>query len=146
MPRLEYFIVCRSVSADIDNDEITLSHVVEDLFLEEEGIPAFLPKIMAVSSWEISQEELTTDYQAVLRISVPGSTAPKDFAMNLARGRRRHRAIQGILQIPLTQPGDLRFEVLLNANHQATHVVTVHPPGIERIAEIGPYLGASGRV
>ena len=49
--------------------------------------------------------------------------------MNLSRGRLRYRSIQGLLEIPLLEPGELRFEVLLNGTHGASHVVTVHRQG-----------------
>jgi hypothetical protein len=127
MARLEYFIVCRAISVDIDTEEITLSQVIEDVFPEE--FPNQLPRIVAVSSWEMTPEELGMEFQAILRVFIPGSLEGADFPMNLARGRRRYRAIQGVTQIPLLGPGDLKFEVLLNGQHGATHVVTVQPPG-----------------
>ncbi len=130
MARLEYFIVCRSVSVDIDSDEITLSQVVEDIFAHDFQFPQYLPKIMAVSSWEMSPDELDREFQAILRITIPGQQDGPEFSMNLSRGRRRYRAMQGVLEIPLPGPGDLKFEVLLNGKHAATHVVTIHPPGV----------------
>ena len=128
MARLEYFIVCRSASVDVDTDEITLSNVIEDLYLEAAGATV-LPRIVAVSSWNVSQEDASQDFQTELRITLPGQSEPVDFAMNLAKGRHRYRAIIGVVGIPLGQTGDLMFEILLNGRHGASHRVMVHPPG-----------------
>jgi len=140
MARLEFFIVCRSVSVDIDTDEITLSQVIEDIFAED--FPQHVAKIMAVSSWEMASDEWDKDFQAILRVTVPGEHQGREFPMNLSRGRRRYRAIQSISQIPLPCPGDLKVEVLLNGKHAATHIVTVHPPGV-RAAEVSNALVTS---
>jgi hypothetical protein len=132
MPRMEYFIVCRAVSADIHTDELTLSQVVEDLF--PETMPEVLLKIVAVGSWQLAPDEVGIDFQAILKVAPPGKDPGIEFSMNLSRGRQRFRTIMGVLEIPLDQPGDLTFELLLNGKHAAMHIVTVHPPGT-RIAE-----------
>ncbi len=129
MARLEYFLVCRSVSTDVDTNEITLSGVIEDVFLVPDEV-VIIPKVVAVSSWTLSPGDLETDFQTILVISRPGETTGKPFPMNLSKGRRRYRTIQGVLSIPLDQPGDLKFQVLLNGEPQATHTVTVHPPDV----------------
>jgi hypothetical protein len=150
MARLEYFIVCRSVAVDIDTDEITLANVLEDVFLEES--PTYvLPRIVAVSSWELSAEEMGGAFQAMLGVVLPGGK-PVRFPMNLARGRLRYRAIQGVLNIPLDQPGKLAFEVQLNGDHSAWHYVTVHPAAVRRKNEsndpgaVGPATSTTGPV
>ena len=50
--------------------------------------------------------------------------------MNFSRGRRRYRAVQTVMNIPLDQPGDLQFEVILNGQHVAIHTVVVHPADV----------------
>ncbi len=127
MPSLEYFIVCKDVSIDADTNEITLFRVAEDVF--PPGFPYQFPKLVAVSSWNINPDEVNLDFQVVLRVTLPGQSGDQDFPMNLSRGRLRYRSIQGLLDIPLVEAGELRFEVLLNGAHGASHVVTVHPQG-----------------
>ncbi len=138
MARLEYFIVCRAVSIDIDTDEITLSQVVEDVFVEE--FPQHLPKITAVSSWELAENELETDFQALLQVTIPGSSSAQSFPMNFRRGSRRYRAMQGILEIPLHTSGDLKVDVLLNGSHAASHIVAIHPAGTGGFESLGSKL------
>ncbi len=127
MPSLEYFIVCKDVSIDADTNEITLFRVAEDVF--PPSFPYQLPKVIAVSSWNIKRDEINLDFQVVLRVTLPGQSAPLDFPMNLSKGRLRYRSIQGLLEIPIAEAGELRFEVLLNGAHGASHIVTVHPQG-----------------
>ena len=47
MPKLEYFVVCRSIATEVDSDELTLSNVLEDVVTD--GFPDYLPKLMAIS-------------------------------------------------------------------------------------------------
>jgi hypothetical protein len=127
MADLEYFIVCRSVSIDVETDELTFGNVIEDL--SPDIFPTELPRAVAVSAWRISAEESADEFQVILRVLRPGEQPEEaaDFPMNLATGRIRYRAMESILEIPLEQSGDLKFEVLLNGQHAATHIVTIHP-------------------
>ncbi len=88
-----------------------------------------LPKVIAVSSWNIHPDEINLDFQVVLRVTLPGQPGPLTFPMNLSKGRLRYRSIQGLLEIPIAEAGKLRFEVLLNGSHGASNVVAVHPQG-----------------
>lgn len=128
MPKLEYFIVCRSVSFDIDTDEITLSNVIEEVYLESDG-RCVLPRIVAVSLWNVIDADEGQDFQTELKITRPGESHSVQFAMNLERGQRRHRAMLSISDIPLEKPGELTFEILLNGQHGASHGVTVRQAG-----------------
>ena len=51
MPRLEYFVVCRSVLKDVDTDEITLAHVLDDVF--PAAFPNLIPAAVAISLWNV---------------------------------------------------------------------------------------------
>ena len=139
MPDLEYFIVCRSVTFDIDTDEISLSGILEDIYLEDDN-GTVLPRAVAVSSWNLNDSDEGKDFSTVLRITLPDGTKPSDFPMNLERRSRRHRAMISITEIPLEKPGVITFEVLLNAQHGANHKVLVHPPGT-RASEGIPMIG-----
>lgn len=137
MPELEYFLVCRSVQRDATTDEMSFINVLEDI--SPDTLPHVIPRAMAVSLWNLRQEELTLDYQATLVVKLPGSQ-PAAFSMNFSRLAHRCRAIQGILEIPVHGPGDIEFEVLLNGNHAASHRVRIHPPGVRDALEAGDRL------
>jgi len=130
MARLEYFIVCESTSVDAETNRISLFHVLEDVF--PEIIPGVLPRIEAVSLWNLEAEDAVRDFQVALRINLPGVAVGPTFEMNLTRGRRRYRAALAIENIPLERVGPLLFEVLLNGNHIAGHTVTIHEMGALR--------------
>ena len=133
MPSLEYFLVCRSASVDVHSDEVTLSGVLEDIDLESDG-QAVVPRAVAVGLWNLTGADGGTDFQALLRITRPGEAKGSDFPVNLDKRRHRFRALFAILDIPLDKPGELVFEMLLNATHAATHRVMVHPHG-ERVGQ-----------
>jgi hypothetical protein len=132
MPKLEYFIVCRSIQLDINTDEVSFINVLEDISPDE--FPNVIYRAMAVSLWNLEPDEEDEDYQAVLVVRIAGKPDAK-FAMNFSHQVRRCRAIQGVLEIPVDGPGDIEFEVLLNGEHAATHTVRIHPPGVRKSSE-----------
>jgi hypothetical protein len=125
MAELEYFLVCRSVASDIENNELSFHGVLEDFY--PIALPTVIPRIVAISAWRADADEAKLDLQAILRVFLPSETEGVDFAMNLAPGRMRHRALQALYDVPVDIPGDLRCEVMLNGKHQATHIITIHP-------------------
>ncbi len=124
MPELEYFVVCRHLSTDIETDELTFGGVLEDIFPIE--LPMYLERAVAISCWRLTKDELESDFQTILRVTPPGANDSVDFAMNLSRGRTRHHAIQSVFNIPMEEPGTIIFEALLNGRHEASHHVEVH--------------------
>ncbi len=124
MAKLEYFIVCESTSVDAENNRISLFHVLEDIF--PDGFPYVLPRIEAVSLWNLDPQDADTDFQVTLEVYLPGNPAGVLIPMNLSKGVRRCRAAVALMNIPLDRSGELRFEVKLNGLRGATHIVSVH--------------------
>jgi hypothetical protein len=135
MPDLEYFVVCRSASVDLDTDELTLSNVLSDVF--PEFIPTYLEKAVAVSCWRFQSEDVGTDYQASLRIELPQGGVSDPFPMNLSEHRSSILAMQTVVFIPLDKPGTIIFRVSLNGVEAATHHVTIHPQSDEPATDSG---------
>jgi len=133
MASLEYFIVCESTSVDAENNKISLFHVLEDIFPDQ--LPFMVPRIDAVSLWNLDPEDVATDFQATLTITVPGISNPAEFRMNLSKGHMRYRAAASVTSIPLLVPGELRFEVKLNGAHGATHIVRIHDTAAVKASE-----------
>ena len=126
MPKLEYFLVAESVSVDRDTNRVSLFNIVEEV---SGSLPARIPALVVVSSWNVLPEDRKREFQVTLRISLPGGVElPKseDFAVNFTAQRSRQRILQFVKELPLEQPGDLKLEVLLNGKHAASHTVTVH--------------------
>lgn len=126
MVRLEYFLVCKSISIDVETNEISIFHILEDIFPVE--IPFDIPELVAVSSWLADPEDEGQDFQAALKIIPPGESEGKEFFRNFTVSRKRMRALHGVKNIPLTQPGKLVFQVLLNGQCKASHHTTIYPP------------------
>ena len=124
MARLEYFIVCESTSVDVENNRISFFHVLEDIYPDQ--FPYLIPRLDAVSLWNLSPDDQGTDFQAMVAIRLPGIERVVEIPMNLSRGYMRHRAAVTITGIPISRPGELVFEVKLNGAHGATHIVYIH--------------------
>lgn len=130
MPGLEYFVVCESVSTDKDTNRVSLFNIVEEINFHRQtdqpprnGIPVV--QFVAVSCWNRLPEDEGNDFQAMLRIhpTVPEVEAA-EFPLNFTMENRRQRLLMRIAGIPEMPAGDLRFELLLNGDHAATHTVT----------------------
>ncbi len=129
MPKLEYFLVCESVSTDQETNRVSLFNVLEDIHILPAGQPGvILAQLVAVSCWNREPGDEEKDFQATLRIHSPGSSEPKEFPMNFRMDRPRYRLSLRIQGVPNLEPGQLRFELLLNQDHVAWHTVNVTAP------------------
>jgi hypothetical protein len=139
MPRLEYFLVCESISTDQETNRISLFNVLEDLQILSPGLPnpPTLPvaSFVAVSCWNRDPGDEDQDFQATLRIHSPNQD-PKDCSMNFKMDRPRNRLSLRFQGMPKLEPGELRFELLLNGEHVAWHTVNVSPAS--RLPESSP--------
>lgn len=132
MPTLEYFVICESVSTDKDTNRVSLFNIVEEVNLHrraEQGVPRNgipIVQFVAVSCWNRLPGDEGNDFQAMLRIH---PTAPDveaaEFPLNFTMQNRRQRLLMRIAGIPEMPAGDLRFELLLNGEHAATHTITI---------------------
>lgn len=142
MPTLEYFLVCRSLQEDKNTGEVSFINILEDI--SPDAFPYVISRAIAVSLWNVQEGEDTRDCQAQLIVKLPGKPEVS-FLMNFSPGKRRCRAIQGILEIPVDEPGDIKFDLRLNGHHQATHTVIVHPVGVRNTTDGGEQLQETDR-
>jgi hypothetical protein len=127
MPKLEYFVVCDSISIDQQTNRVSLFNIVEDLQPVGPGIQSdIIAQLVAVSSWNKVPEDEGKDFQVIHRIHTSDGE-PKDFPMNFRMENPRQRVVLRIQGMPPMHPGSLRIELLLNGQHIADHIVTVHP-------------------
>lgn len=122
MPRLEYFVISESVSVDQQTNTTSIFHILEELRFPR--FPTGLQQCVATSLWLPQPGDENQDFQAIIRIRLPTGDH-HDFPSNFRLGRTRHRLVVMIRGIPIPGAGDLTFELLLNGQHQAQHVVTV---------------------
>lgn len=94
MPKLEYFLICESMSTDQETNRVSLFNVLEDLQVLPPGTtpqPQLLvPHFVAVSCWNREPGDEDKDFQAILRIHPP-KKEPKEFSMNFKMERPRYR-------------------------------------------------------
>lgn len=124
---LEFFVVAQGVSVDQDTNQTSIFGVLEEVAAQT--YPYALPYCVAVSLWNVSTEDVGKDWQATLRILFPDRSetqVPVNFIVK--DGTRRHRLTQKMVGLPLSGVGELKFELLLNGQHAATHTTTVRAP------------------
>jgi hypothetical protein len=124
MPKLEYFVVSESVSVDQTTNRVSLFNVLEDVRSPE--FPVTIPQIVATTAWNREPSDGDIDYQTMLRVYPPGEEAPKEFPLNFKIEHDRLRHFHFISSLTIQQPGELKFEILINGQHAATHTVTIH--------------------
>ncbi len=92
MPELEYFIVAESIATDRERNTVSIFHVIEDL---PGSVSSVVPKVVAVSSWRVSPEEIGRDFQVSLEVQLPGGKhvprEPSDMAVNFTAQSKGHR-------------------------------------------------------
>lgn len=127
MPTLEYFLVSESISVDQNTNNVSLFGVLEEL---SGPLPFLVPKLVATSSWNMSEGEEDRDFQVTLQIRLDGEILPESEELNLnvnfTTSRLRHRVFHFLRELVIPTAGILVFEILLNGKHSATHTVTVH--------------------
>lgn len=122
MARLEFFVVSEGLSVDKFTNQLSLFNILEEV--ASDNFPSVLPYFVAVSMWMMEAGDGERDFQCMLRVTMP-NLAPTEFTTNFKFISRRHRVLQRIQGLPLNEPGVLRFEVLLNGEHAATHEVDI---------------------
>jgi len=122
MARLEFFVVSEGVTVDKFTNQLSLFNILEGV--ASNNFPFVLPYFVAVSMWMMEDGDGERDFQVMLRVTMP-NLAPQEFTTNFKFISRRHRVLQRIQGLPLNEPGVLRFEVLLNGQHAASHEVDV---------------------
>jgi hypothetical protein len=127
MPKLEYFVVSQSISIDQDLNQVSVFSILEEVSIPKSG-PAFIPQVVALSSWILEPEDEGQDFQVTLEVISPGAEAPEEtqkFSVNFTGSKKRHRIYNRILGLPVQQIGDVVFRLLLNGDHKASHTLTV---------------------
>jgi hypothetical protein len=122
MARLELFVVSEGVSVDQFTNQLSLFSVLEEVTSPD--FPFVLPSAAAISLWMKEAGDDDRDFQCMMRVLLPDGNR-HELTTNFRFRGRRHRVIQRIQGVPVTEPGMLRFEVLLNGEYIASHEVDV---------------------
>ena len=128
MPHLEFFVVSEEVSVDQATNRASVFSILEQI--KSQHFPVIIGKCVAVSLWQRQQGEEDRDFQATLEIILPNNQTHQ-LQTNFRLTRARHRIINRIQGLPITGPGELRFNISVNGVHAATHVVSVENAAAE---------------
>ena len=128
MPKLEYFLLCESVSVDQDTNRISLFNLLEDFQIaspETNGkAPGyFLGQFVAVALFNREPDDGEKDFEACLRFKLPNDQhSEHKIAFRMERNRQRV-LMRFVGMPPVGNDGVLRFELLLEGTQCASHTV-----------------------
>jgi hypothetical protein len=147
MPDLEFFVVANSVSVDQATNRISVFEILDEI--RPPRFPIALMRVVTISAWHVSEEEMGQDFQIRLLCTAPDEK-PFENRSNFTAKNRMHRVLVGIVGIPLRKDGQIEFEVFLNDVSKAHHRILVEQqPNSERVDPIfvalkeRPRLGAA---
>lgn len=126
MARLEFFVVSKSVAVDQATNFASVLEILE--VIQTAKLPAIIPECVAISLWRVEPGDAQRDQQLLLRITSPGGST-NEVRSNFRLTTPRHRVLQRIQGLPVDQEGQIRFELILNGQHAAEHVVDVQRGG-----------------
>ncbi|MBI2388486.1 MAG: hypothetical protein HYV09_02615 [Deltaproteobacteria bacterium] len=122
MPTVEYFLVAESVSVDQTSNAVSVFNILEEL--RPARFPASLPLVVIVCALAIDATELGAEIDVTVRVRRTSGQVDELPASFKATGRR-HRQISRLQGLPIEQPGELRFDLLVNGRLLASYVVIV---------------------
>lgn len=123
MPRLEFFVVAESGAVDAMTNRLSVFNVLEAV--TPLRLPGLFPSVFLAAVWCLEATEMGRDFQAHFRLHRPGEE-PEDLAsVNFRAEHRRQRTLLQLVGLPIPREGEFRFELLLNARHEAWHDVDV---------------------
>jgi len=134
MRRLEYFVVCKSVSLDAMSGEISLFHVTQHRSVS--SLPCVIPSLCAVASWidedtllEGRVDHATPETHVKLNVISPGGNPVNTFRRTIGSQNRMQQSVFRVMNIPIPTEGDLVFELVVDDSLVAHHTVVVSQKG-----------------
>ena len=118
--RLEFFVVAESVSIDQITNAASVFNIIETI--SAENFPAMLPVCVAFSLLRREGDD-NQEHHSSLRITVPGQPLQESH-VSFRLPQFRHRLVQRIQGLVIF-PGEVRFELTIDGEHAAEHVITV---------------------
>lgn len=124
MPELEYFLVSRYATVDVESGAVSFFHVVDQL--QAEGFPTIVPELCAASCWRVnSKDRFLKGSKIQLKVSVPGmEPRTLEFKIEQLEAGNRQRNIARLEAIPLRREGVIEFEVSWG-DASAKHLIPV---------------------
>lgn len=127
MPRLEYFLVAESYSADKDHDTVSIFNVFNEISADQ--FPFVVSKLVAVSCWLSQPEEIREqqDQHILVKIHEPGDHEPREFRGHFESVTKYQHFVLEVRGMLIREPGEVVVELRCNDQREATHTITVNP-------------------
>ncbi len=122
MPKLEYFVVAEAALVDQLTNRVSVFNIYDELTVP--AFPHVQGQFVSVCSWNATEGDKDKDFQVGLELRSPEVTHGP-FTSNFTMKRSRHRSIMTLNSIPISQPGEIVFEITLNGKHEAFHTIDV---------------------
>jgi hypothetical protein len=125
MPKLEYFLIARSISLDAERNSLSIFHVMNDCLVPE--IPGTIAELVLVSAWMFSSDELQQKRECQLRMEfrLPGSEDPIAFRGNMEASVRFQSFNLSFADVPIESAGDVVVTIYLDDQPMATHTLEI---------------------
>ena len=128
MPEREFFAVAESLSVDQTTNRLSLFNILEEIQVIKlpPGVVAVPPQFVAVSSWNMAPEDSGKQFRVGLKFKIDGRDHVELGSVEFATIRRRQRVFLAVIGFPvqIEAPCDLRFEVYLDGNYKASHLIS----------------------
>ncbi len=138
MPKLEYFLLCESVSVDQETNRISLFNVLEDFQVTPPQQTAdstaqapqyILSQCVAVALFNRQSDDGDREFSASLRFNSMDTQQPVP-ELKFKMERNRQRIIMRFVGMPpVGEDGVLRFELFLDGVSCASHTVHLQTEG-----------------
>lgn len=124
MRKLEYFLVCESVSIDQAQKTESFQNVLKMLCVQK--VPAYIYAVNAVGAWyDPDLKDDRSECHIRLEVHPPGDYQPFKFRRTLKSQSLFETSFFGVTNIPLNEAGDLVFKLFQNEELVETHTINV---------------------
>jgi len=117
MPKLEYFLLCESISVDQETNRVSLFNVLEDLHLAKapkdgDSKPAYiLNQFVAVAVFNRELGDADKEFEVCLKYNLPDSNH-KEHKLKFKMERNRQRIVMRFVGMPpVAKDGLLSFDL-----------------------------------
>ena len=136
MPKLEYFLLCESISVDQETNRVSLFNVLEDLHLAQlpkdgDSKPAYiLNQFVAVAVFNRAPDDGDKEFETCLKYNLPDGTH-KEHKLKFKMERNRQRIVMRFVGMPpVAKDGTLSFDLSVNGKHEGTHTIQLFSEGV----------------
>lgn len=125
MPKLEYFLVAQSCSVDQSTGALSIFNVLNEEYFDK--FPNVIPNLALICCWVCNPEEIIegNEHLAKFLFKMPDGSAGKDFTGTFKVADRIQLLIYRIAFVPIEHCGEVRIDLHLDGEHQASHTIIV---------------------